>query len=167
MPIEPRQGEDGLTYEHTQKGTAAVVVVSLVFAVAVVVAVPALSSGRTSAIGLWLPFGLIMAIVAVTLLLFTRLTVRIDETELHWSFGFGFPKFSMPLADIDSTSIVTNPVLYGYGIRVIAKGMLYNVSGTSAVEVVRRNRRVVRIGTDEPEALKRAIDSALSMQPAA
>jgi hypothetical protein len=43
--------------------------------------------------------------------------------------------------------------------------MLYNVSGTNAVEIKLRSGRRFRIGTDEPEALARALRMVIGGPP--
>jgi hypothetical protein len=54
----------------------------------------------------------------------------------------------------------------GRGIRFTSQGMLYNVSGTRAVEVQLRDGTRFRLGTDEPERLGDAIRAELG-EPAA
>jgi hypothetical protein len=53
----------------------------------------------------------------------------------------------------------------GWGIRVTSRGMLYNVSGTGAVEVRLRSGERFRLGSDEPETLLRAIRAGLGPSP--
>lgn len=50
----------------------------------------------------------------------------------------------------------------GWGIRITPRGMLYNVSGTDAVEINLRSGQRLWIGTDEPEALAQALRIAIS-----
>jgi hypothetical protein len=56
--------------------------------------------------------------------------------------------------------VVRNRWYYGWGIRITPRGWLYNVSGLDAVELALKNGKCVRIGSDEPHALARAIDHA-------
>jgi hypothetical protein len=56
---------------------------------------------------------------------------------------------------------VTNPWYYGWGIRWTPKGPLYNVSGFEAVEIRMLSGKSFRIGTDEPDLLRQAIDKAI------
>ncbi len=61
---------------------------------------------------------------------------------------------------------VRNPWYYGWGIRLTPLGWLYNVSGLSAVDVVLEDGRHVQIGTDQPEALERALHQVvISSEP--
>ena len=59
--------------------------------------------------------------------------------------------------DIVSADVVRNPIIYGWGMHMIPRGWVYNVSGRSAVEVNLKDGTRLRLGTDEPEALVRAI----------
>jgi len=68
----------------------------------------------------------------------------------------------VPLRDVESVEPVKNPWYYGIGLRVTPRGMLYSVSGLSAVEITRRDGSRLRIGTDEPEKLTAALRQALS-----
>jgi hypothetical protein len=55
---------------------------------------------------------------------------------------------------------VTNPWYYGLGIHWTPHGILYNVSGFSAVEVRLFPGTTFRVGTDEPDQLCAAIRQA-------
>lgn len=61
------------------------------------------------------------------------------------------------LADIASARAVRNSPLYGWGMRYIRHGRLWNVWGLDAVELQLRNGTRFRIGTDEPQALLAAL----------
>jgi len=91
-------------------------------------------------------------------LLFSSLTVQVDDEELQFYFGPGFWRRRLALDDVLSVEVVRNSVLHGWGIRYTRHGWLYNVSGLRAVELTIRGEGQVRIGTDEPEALKRALE---------
>jgi hypothetical protein len=58
---------------------------------------------------------------------------------------------------------VRNPWYYGWGVRLTPHGILYNVSGLNAVELLLDDGRRVRVGTDEPDALVRALAGATRM----
>jgi ABC-type polysaccharide/polyol phosphate export permease len=83
------------------------------------------------------PLLLVVGVTTVILLLFGTMTVVVDDTS--------------------------NPWYYGWGIHFIPGGVLYNASGLSAIELQLTNGRVVRIGTDEPEAL--AANGNLGFEP--
>ena len=83
-----------------------------------------------------------------------------NQQHLSWFFGPGFWKKSIELSQIHSVQSVRNKWWYGWGIRKIPNGWLYNVSGLQAVEVLFGDGQLVRLGTDEPEKLITAIESA-------
>jgi len=98
-------------------------------------------------------------------LLFSSLTVEVNDEELVFYFGPGFWTRRFPLDDIISAEVVWNSALYGWGIRYTPHGWLYNVSGLRAVEVTLQDEGQIRIGTDEPEQLKSALERAGAVSP--
>ncbi len=56
---------------------------------------------------------------------------------------------------------MSNRWYYGWGIRLTPHGRLYNLSGLEAVEVQLNTGKKFRIGTDEPDALVRALRAAI------
>ncbi|ABC45906.1 hypothetical protein GGQ02_002688 [Salinibacter ruber] len=94
----------------------------------------------------------------VLAVLFSSLTVTVTDQELVFYFGPGFWTRRFALNDIVSAEVVRNSALHGWGIRYTRHGWLYNVSGLRAVQLNIRGEGQIRIGTDEPEALKQALD---------
>ena len=134
-------------YRYTQIGW-----VMLTIGLAPVAVVAALLAQRDTP-ELYLPLVIVIPIFAV----FGSLTVTIDDRHLTARFGFGPVRKRIALAEIASHRQVRNPWYCGWGIRYVGGGWLYNVSGFDAVEIVRHDGTRVRIGTDEPNALTRAI----------
>ncbi len=139
-------------YRHTQRGWVALVAVvpGLLLALALVPLAHA-------------PVGVTIAIAAVALVgaLFATLTVEVDARQLRVSFTGGVVRRTIDLQDLREHRRVRNPWYYGWGIhRYPGGGWLWNVAGPDAVELVLRDGRRWRIGTDEPEALVRAISAA-------
>ena len=93
--------------------------------------------------------------------LFSSLTVRITPTQLVWYFGPGLWTYQLSLQELRSAEPVRNPWWYGWGIRRVPSGWLYNIAGLSAVEITLADDRKIRIGSDEPEQLSRAIHQTL------
>lgn len=90
--------------------------------------------------------------------LFATLTVEVDSRFLRFHFGIGLIRKRIEMADIRHYAVVKNPWHCGWGIHGCpGGGLLYNVSGFWAVEVTLKSGKRLRIGTDEPEALSRAI----------
>lgn len=107
--------------------------------------------------------GLLVApvVLAILLVLFHSLTVRVSNKTIHLSFGVGLIRKSFSIEDINEASAVSNRWYHGWGIKKISGGWLYNVSGFDAVEIKLKNGRRNRIGTDEPKKLLAAISSAM------
>jgi hypothetical protein len=105
--------------------------------------------------------GLLAIVVAVLLLvivLFGTLTVQVDSQRIRFRFGVGLIRRHIDLTDVRHFSQVKNPWYYGWGVHVFPGGVVYNVSGFSAVQLVLKDGKRVRIGTDEPDALCQAIE---------
>jgi hypothetical protein len=109
----------------------------------------------------WLP----LVILGVVVLLFGTLRVEVDRERVRAAFGVGLVRRTVPLADVAAFQPVRNPWVAGWGIRLIRGGTLWNVSGLDAVELALRDGRFLRIGTDEPEALVRALETATGQPP--
>lgn len=104
----------------------------------------------------------VFALIAICMVLFSSLTVTVTNDAIEIRFGPGLIRKKFALADIASCRIVRNRWYYGWGIRKIPGGWLYNVSGLDAVELRMSSGRTYRIGTDEPRELRDAVQRALS-----
>lgn len=100
----------------------------------------------------------VLAVLVIALGLLYSLTVEIKENSLECYFGTGLIRRKIPLSDIIEAHAVRNPWLVGWGIRWYpGKYWLWNVSGQRAVELLLKDGKKFRIGTDEPESLVQAI----------
>ena len=145
-----------MIYRHTQPGT---LVLSVWGAILVLIALLTFRVGPHPApIGV----GLVLLVVAW---LFRSLTVEVDERAVTVRFGRTRIGTTVETAAIRSVRAVRNRWYYGWGIRWFARGWLFNVSGLDAVELILRDGRVLRIGTDEPARLAAAIESVLDGRP--
>lgn len=97
------------------------------------------------------------SILALMLVLMYGMRTEVTDTEVSVLFGVGLIKRIIPVASIQSVEVVTNAWYYGWGIRWIPRGWLYNISGTRGIEIQLKSGRVVRIGSTNPEELARAI----------
>ena len=148
-----------MTYSHTQVGAAMIagLVIMIVAAFVMMATVPP-PVGTLSAV--------IVLLGGLVLASFVSLTVEIEGGTLTCRFGPGFIKKQIPLAEIAQATAVRNPWFVGWGIRWIpGRYWVWNVSGFQAVELAMKNGRKFRIGTDEPEALVRAIQTGLQSGP--
>lgn len=141
-------------YEHTQRG---MLIIGAVSAAILLTLTISMFAGFV-----WI-VGMVVAILAFVLAICSTLTVSIGGENLRIRFGpVGLIRKTWELSDIVSVRTVTNPWYYGWGIRWTPHGLLYNVSGFQAVEVLLASGKAFRIGTDEPDTLKAAIERAMS-----
>jgi hypothetical protein len=135
-------------YQHTQRGKlilAAMLIATLVTLAIGLVSRPALLAAPILALCGWL---------------FHSLTIEVTDGELRWRFGPGLIRKRVALDMIVSVQSVRTNVLEGWGIHLSRFGWLYNVSGFDAVAIKMKNGQHFALGTDEPEALCRALQAA-------
>lgn len=104
----------------------------------------------------------VLGLMAFAGVVLSSLTVVLTASSLVLWFGPGVLRKIVPLAEIANVEAVRNPWYYGIGLRATPRGMLYNVSGLSAVEITRRDGERFRIGTDEPERLCASLKQAMA-----
>ena len=155
--VEQRRLDDGtrrMTYKHTQIGW-----VTLAVCVGIVILFQLLPRPHAPP-GLLLP---IISLVALSIVaLMGMLGVEVDDALIRIKFGVGLFRKSFRLDEIETCRPVRNRWWWGWGIRLIPGGWLYNVSGLDAVELVMKNGKIFRIGTDEPRVLNEFIQARLS-----
>ena len=113
--------------------------------------------------------GLVAGLFALLLggfALFWRLVVEVDERSIRAIFGVGLIRKEVAIADVRRADLIRTRVWWGYGIHWTPSGWLYNVAGRDAVRLEIAGERALIIGTDDPEALKAAIDAAREAQAA-
>jgi hypothetical protein len=115
--------------------------------------------GRGDPVG-GVPLFMCLLLAALTVV-FSTLTVAVDEEAIEVIFGPGPIRKRIPLDQVTGCQEVSNRWWYGWGIRLTPHGWLYNVSGLQAVELALRNGGRFRIGTDDPERLCQAIRANL------
>jgi hypothetical protein len=140
-----------MSYHHTQRG---ILVVSICLAAA------ALNAFVIWLTGQWIPAGFTLAVLVAVAIVFSSLTVEVNDRELRWSFGPGFWSYNLPLGEIESIAIVRNQWSNGFGIRRRSGFRLYNVAGLDAVELHLKSHDVRRIGTDDPQGLAAALKAS-------
>jgi hypothetical protein len=107
-------------------------------------------------------FPALILLLLVIIILMGALTVEVDDVTIRLRFGVGLVRKTFSLADVASCKPVRNKWWWGWGIKCIPGGWLYNVSGLDAVELKLKNGKIFRIGTDEPQALNDFIRAKLS-----
>ena len=104
----------------------------------------------------------VFGVLVVCIILFASLAVIVNDKSIEIKFGVGLISKKFSLEEIESCTVVRNRWWYGWGIRKISKGWLFNVSGLDAVELAMRNGKVYRIGTDESQKLSKFIQGKLN-----
>ena len=106
----------------------------------------------------WSPVAAVVAAILVVIAaLFATLTTEIKDGAIECRFGPGLVRKRFLLSEIREAREVRNHWYYGWGIRVTPHGMLFNVSGLDAVEIILTDGGRFRIGTDRPRELADAI----------
>ena len=137
-----------ISYQHTQPGSA---FFWPLFVCSLIAAASALISPTAR-------IGIIVAVpLALTLWLFGKLTITIDDKNLRAAFGPGLVYKEVPLAQIESCLPVRIKWWEGWGIHLSRFGWLYNVSGWDAVVIRLCDGRQFAVGTDQPHELVAAI----------
>lgn len=133
-----------MPYKHTQIGYVMIISTSLAALVALV-------------------FNqiILLLIVGTVGILFSTLTVSVEGEYVRFWFGPGFINMQLSLSDIESCQVAKSRC-WSWGIHGWpGKGWVFNVSGFQTVELKMRNDGKYYIGTDEPEALEKAIHEAM------
>ena len=139
-----------MNYHHKQIGW---IVIAIILPIIVIML------AATAGLPDYGPILLTVLIMLGAMALFYCLTISVNSRALEFSFGIGLIHRTIKLEEMESARQVRNPWYCGWGIRWFGKGWLYNVSGLDAVELQLKNGKIVRLGTDEPEALLRAINA--------
>jgi hypothetical protein len=134
-------------YRHRQIGWTIIIVLGLATLFAAAAGLETLRPGLL----------LIVAVTILTGLLFSSLTIEVTESELVWFFGPGFLKRRVARSEIAFAVTARNKWWWGWGVHLTSQGWLYNVDGLEAVEITQKDGESFRLGTDEPQALARAL----------
>lgn len=138
-------------YEHTQFGTVIVIVSLIAIGISLWIAL------KTK----WnLGASIALAISIIVLPLFYNLTVEVNQNAIRCSFGIGLISKTIMIDEIEKAHYVRNPWYFGWGIRSIPNGWMFNVSGFDAVELTLKSNDQFRIGTNDPSGLLSAIEKA-------
>jgi len=151
------------SYKHTQIGYLMLVVTLAVLVLFAWLQITARAEPPSYYSGTNFLITAIMVLILFILVSFTTLSVSIDENYLRIKFGYGIFRKRFVVSEIASVKQVKNHWYYGWGIRLWLwpKMWIYNVSGFDAVELVMKNGRVYRIGTNVPGELETTIKALL------
>jgi len=129
----------------------------------VIVAVSATASDADTTVVVLSSLGAILFIALIAH--FSTLTVTVASGIARAAFGGGWPRRTVQLSRVTGVQAVRNHWLYGFGIRWVPKGSLWNVWGLDAVEFALDNGRVVRFGTDDAGGLLAALSGRIGQTP--
>ena len=141
-------------YEHTQIGYA------MIWILAAAAVLAAIGATVESSLHREIPL-VVLIVLLVTIPLFYKLTITINDETLRASFGVGVIQKRVPLTQIAGCEPIRIRWWYGWGIHLTPYGWLYNVAGWNAVAITLRNGRKFALGTDDPQGLAAAIRAAI------
>jgi len=141
-----------MRYEHTQIGY---LIIFVLFAATVLVAITGIAAPSDR--GVLVTDGIIELILLICAIVFSRLTIKIDEEILLACFGIGVICKKVPLSEIVRCESIRIRWWYGWGIHLTPYGWLYNVSGLDAVAITLRDGRKFALGTDDPNGFTSAV----------
>jgi len=152
-------------YKHTQISYLMIIITLVVLVLFVWIQITARAETPSVDSGTNLLVTSVMVLILFILASFATLTAFIDEKYLKIKFGYGIFRKKFLLSDIVSIKQVKNHWYYGWGIRVWfwPYMWIYNVSGFDAVEIIMKNKKVYRIGTDRPNELETAIKRTINI----
>jgi len=105
-------------------------------------------------------------LMLVCLLTFYRIVIEVDENYITFKLGIGLFKKTYQINDLTSCSSVRCSFISGFGIRKIANGWLYNVSGLDAIELKFNDRKdIIRIGTNKSDEIASLVSSFIKETP--
>jgi len=142
-----------MNYKHTQKGYLMITALLGVIILFVVILTQTID----------FPILLLMFAILILIISFTSLKVEINKKYLKIKFGYGIYKKQFLLKEIKSVKQVKNHWYYGWGIRLWLWPYMwiFNVSGFDAVEIKMKDKKIYRIGTDEPKKLKQTLKKVI------
>lgn len=151
------------SYKHTQIGYLMLTVTLAVLALFLWAYITARAEPPTVDSGTNLLVTAVMVLILFILGSFTTLTLSVDRNYLGIKFGYGIFIKKFSLSEIVSVKSVKNHWYYGWGIRFWLWPMMwiYNISGFDAVEIILKNGRIYRIGTDDQSGLEIAIKQTI------
>ena len=146
-----------MRYEHTQIGY---LIIFVLFAATVFVAITGIAAPSDR--GVLVTDGIIELILLICAIVFSRLTIKIDEETLLACFGIGLICKKVPLSEIVRCESIRIRWWYGWGIHLTPYGWLYNVFGLDAVVITLRDGRKFALGTDDPKGFTSAVRRSIN-----
>jgi hypothetical protein len=153
-----------MNYKHTQIGYLMFFITLAILAFFIWLQITARAEPPSYYSGTNFAVTVIMILTLFILVSFVSLQVMINGEYLLIKFGYGIYKKKFLLNEIATVKTVRNHWYYGWGIRgwLWPKMWIYNISGFGAVEIIMKNGKIYRIGTDEPKKLEQTIVKSLN-----
>src|SRR6266540_5540721 len=152
-------------YKHKQMGWPILVLcgaVLLILAWAAVTLFVKAGPPRGGAVGGLVGLLAVAVVLLAVMVLFASLTVILSDDSIEARFGPGLIRKRFSLPDVEACKVVRNPWLLGWGIRWFPGCWVFNIAGFDAVELLMKDGRRYRIGTDEPRRLSELIQTRLA-----
>jgi len=146
-----------MRYEHTQIGY---LIIFVLFAATVFVAITGIAAPSDR--GVLVTDGIIELILLICAIVFSKLTIKIDEETLLACFGIGLICKKVPLSEIVRCESIRIRWWYGWGIHLTPYGWLYNVSGLDAVAITLRDGRKFALGMNDPNGFTSAVRRSIN-----
>lgn len=137
-----------MTYQHTQRGHwGAFLIAGGVIVVGVLLLTLPVEHAVIAG-GIW------FLVSGLVLCFFSTLTIEDEGDAIRARFGpVGLFSKRIPYSEISSAEPARSGIIDGWGVHyILGRGMIYNIWGFGCVRISYAGR-VVRFGTDEPEAL--------------
>ena len=91
---------------------------------------------------------------------FSRLAVDVDDANVSAGYAAGLARRRIDLRQIERVETTKTAWYAGWGIRFTPDGLLYNAWGREGVKLRLVSGKKLTIGSDEPELLLTAIETA-------
>jgi len=102
------------------------------------------------------------ALMLVCVLTFYKIVIEVGENQISFKLGIGLLKRTYQINDLTSCTPVRCSLMSGFGIRRIANGWLYNISGLDAIELRFEDKRnIIRIGTNKSDEIASLVSSLI------
>lgn len=97
---------------------------------------------------------------------FFSLRVIIEDAYIRLKFWYWLFRKEIPISKIDQFRIVENPWYIWWWIRftISPYTLIFSVSWFDAIEILQKDWKIYRIGTDEPYELFKSIEKAIEYE---
>ncbi len=101
-----------------------------------------------------------IAMMLLILVLLCRMRVTVDKTDLKIRFLLGFPRATVPIANIKTVETYQGKRQSWFGLKLKPSQGQYHISGAGGIAVMRHEGAPLMISSPDPKRLKSALDKA-------